>query len=76
MIEQLVILPDAEHDLGKAYEWYEDRDAGLGEEILVRVEACFRLIRTVPEGFRTVTKDYRRATDPTLPVRDLLQVHP
>jgi hypothetical protein len=34
-----LIRPEAESDLMAAYRWYEDKDAGLGEEFLRTVEA-------------------------------------
>ena len=40
-----VIAPEAELDIVRAYVWYEDRRAGLGEEFLSSVDACLESIR-------------------------------
>ena len=52
MSNQLVILPEAEQDLAEAYDWYEGRRAGLGDEFLTCVEACFQAIRRAPRRMR------------------------
>jgi len=35
----LVVAPEAQHDLMEAYAWYERRRVGLGEEFLRSVDA-------------------------------------
>jgi plasmid stabilization system protein ParE len=61
MVSNLVILPSAERDIEEAYTWYEGRAPGLGEDYLRRVDNCLLSIRTTPEAFRLVKKDFRRA---------------
>ncbi|HXH09488.1 MAG TPA: hypothetical protein VNP04_06975 [Alphaproteobacteria bacterium] len=34
MAAELIIAPEASHDLAEAYAWYEGRRVGLGEEFL------------------------------------------
>ena len=41
----LVIRPDAEADLVEACLWYEEQRAGLGIELLNRVEAALEAIQ-------------------------------
>lgn len=36
---ELVIRPEAEHDLREAFIWYEDKRSGLGYDFLLQVEA-------------------------------------
>jgi len=56
-----VIAPEAELDIVRAYVWYEDRRAGLGEEFLSSVDACLESIRRRPEMYPVVHQDYRRS---------------
>jgi toxin ParE1/3/4 len=45
----LVIEPEAEDDLTKAYRWYERQTPGLGRKFLECVEEVFDRIRRTPE---------------------------
>jgi plasmid stabilization system protein ParE len=58
---ELVIAPDAELDIAEAYDWYEGRRAGLGEEFLSSVDACLESIRRRPEMYPVVHEGYRRS---------------
>ena len=40
MPAELIVAPEAEQDIAEAYEWYEGRRAGLGEEFMSSVDAC------------------------------------
>jgi hypothetical protein len=48
-----VLLPATKRDVKKGYEWYEEQQAGLGEEFLERVGACLSAIEENSTG-RTV----------------------
>jgi len=48
-------------DLAGAYEWYEERCAGLGEEFLTAVDTSFNAIQEYPEMFVRVHNEVRRA---------------
>lgn len=61
MTAELVLAPEAEQDLSDAYDWYENRRHGLGEEFLSCVDACIQRIRRMPELHAKVHEDYRRA---------------
>lgn len=41
---KVVIRPEAENDLMKAFSWYEDKRNGLGYDILLQVDAGIRFI--------------------------------
>jgi len=58
---ELVVAPEAESDIVAAYDWYEGRRAGLGEEFLSSVDACLESIRRRPELYRVVHEAYRRS---------------
>ena len=61
MAVELVIAPEAEQDLAEAYVWYEARQAGLGESLLSRIDACLQAIRRNPEMYDFAHENYRRA---------------
>jgi plasmid stabilization system protein ParE len=61
MAAELVIAPEAEGDIDEAYAWFEGRRIGLGEDFLVRVDACLRAICRLPEMHAVVYKGYRKA---------------
>lgn len=61
MAADLILAPEAEQDIGDAYDWYERRRPGLGEEFLGCVDACIQRICRTPDLFGTVHKEYRRA---------------
>ncbi len=61
MAAELILAPEAEQDLAAAYDWYEERRIGLGEEFLSRVDACIQAILRTPEIHGIVHERYRRA---------------
>jgi plasmid stabilization system protein ParE len=56
-----IVRPAAEADIEEAALWYELRAAGLGDDFLSAVDACFERIRRTPEGFQQVYNRARRA---------------
>jgi plasmid stabilization system protein ParE len=50
-----------QHDLDAAFDWYEQRRSGLGEEFLFSVQSTLRSIEQFPEMFVSVHRDVRRA---------------
>ena len=57
----VLLVREAEHDIAAAYEWYEDRRPGLGEDFLSAAEACIEGIRRNPEMCGIAFETYRRA---------------
>jgi plasmid stabilization system protein ParE len=53
---ELVIAPEAELDIAEAYDWYEGRRAGLGDEFRRSVDACLESIRRRPEMYLSSTR--------------------
>lgn len=45
----LIVRPEAEEDLRKAFSWYEDNRKGLGYDFLLQVDAGINFIRRSPE---------------------------
>jgi plasmid stabilization system protein ParE len=56
----LIIAAEAEKDLAEAYQWYEKRRAGLGDDFLSAVDACVQAICRTPEMHQAIYKNYRR----------------
>jgi plasmid stabilization system protein ParE len=48
-------------DLAEAYDWYEEREEGLGETFLDAFEARVEAIRENPRSFPVVHRDVRRS---------------
>jgi len=54
--------PDIEKDYSQAYEWYEDKLAGLGERFIKAVRRKIEQIAEHPQAFgRRADKTYREA---------------
>ena len=61
MDAKLIFAPEAEQDIAEAYNWYEGRRLGLGEEFLGCVDASICKICRNPQLYPTIHEDYRRA---------------
>lgn len=61
MTRRFIIRPRAERDIQSAYEWYESREPGLGEEFLEAVQNKLEMIRELPESCPVIYRDVRRA---------------
>ena len=60
MAARLVVAREAAHDIEEAYNWYEGRRVGLGEDFLSAVDACIQAIGREPEMYAKTHEDYRR----------------
>jgi len=61
MAKSLIILPEAELDITEAYDWYQQRELGLGEEFLRCIDASIQTIKRNPETYVFAHEKYRRA---------------
>ncbi len=61
MIYEVLLRPEAEADIGEAYQWYEEQAEGLGEEFLRAVDACFSSLQRTPMAWPATYKDMRRS---------------
>ncbi|PHJ61997.1 toxin, RelE family protein [Nostoc linckia z18] len=61
MSYQLIISPEAELDIQDAFEWYEQRDSGLGSEFVRAIDSCLALIGRNPLAYPVVYRQARRA---------------
>ena len=60
MAVELVFAPEVATDIAEAYDWYEGRRTGLGEDFLSCVDACVRAICREPEIHGKVQENFRR----------------
>jgi plasmid stabilization system protein ParE len=60
MAVELIMAPEAEQDITEAYNWFEGRRAGLGEDFLGCIDACIQAICRTPEMHARVYQNYRR----------------
>ena len=56
----VIFQPAAELELQEAYDWFEEREAGLGTEFMRCVDACVQTIRRYPEIFPATHKHVRQ----------------
>ncbi len=61
MDERPVILPASEQDLQNAYDWYEEREPGVGERFLSRAASAFRRIQLNPDRYPVKIGRFRRS---------------
>lgn len=51
MTRRLIVRPEAEADITRAAIWYEDREQGLGQEVLSEIRAAISRALENPEAF-------------------------
>jgi plasmid stabilization system protein ParE len=61
MIERVICTPEAEQDVADAYNWYEAREPGLGEDFLRCIEARVLEIQRHPHLYPVALNEFRRA---------------
>ena len=61
MNRELIVRPEAEADLARAFTWYEGRLRGLGYDFLNNTDAAVRGIMRNPELYPIVHHGIRRA---------------
>ncbi|MDJ0763718.1 MAG: type II toxin-antitoxin system RelE/ParE family toxin [Myxococcota bacterium] len=60
-MREVILRPEAERELTEAYQWYQERRSGLGDEFLLCVDAVIQQARRSPEMYRVAHRDVRRA---------------
>jgi plasmid stabilization system protein ParE len=55
VIQRIIFKPQARFDVAEAYEWYEQRDPGLGAEFMRAVDSCVHQIQRHPEMYPVVS---------------------
>jgi hypothetical protein len=57
---QVVSHPEADQELEAGAQWYEERQAGLGDDFLDEFERTLHRIVAEPERWRTIWGDHRK----------------
>ena len=63
-MKQVIVRPAAAADIEEAYEWYERRRRGLGEEFLTALRSTLDSVVAQPEAFAVIHRATRRALVP------------
>ena len=61
MIERVIFTPEADNEVADAYNWYESREPGLGEEFLRCMEACLQVVQRHPFAYPVAVDEFRSA---------------
>lgn len=72
----MLITPEAEADLADARRWYERQREGLGEQLLLCVEAALDRIQRMPEAAPEVYPGVRRVSVPRFPYGAFYRIDP
>ena len=57
----------AQRELAETWEWYEERQMGLGDRFVNEVTSRIQKIEENPEGYPTRYKNYKEAPVPVFP---------
>ena len=71
---EIVFHPEATREYIDAYEWYEEKQAGLGERFILSIDEAIGEIITHPSAGRIETSDYRIKMVETFPYIILYEV--
>jgi toxin ParE1/3/4 len=58
---RLIIRPDAEVDIAEGYDWYEQKQQGLGLEFMAAVSVAINSAHSDPHRFPCIFRQLRRA---------------
>lgn len=61
MSRELVFHPGVEDEVREAYQWYENRQTGLGDEFLTALEVVYSALRATPEQHQILEQDIRHS---------------
>ncbi len=56
----MIIKPRAAAMMQEAYWWYEEQKEGLGEDFLTELDSYFSKVKSNPEYFGKIRKDFRQ----------------
>ena len=61
MNNKIIYIPDTEEDIADSYDWYENRELGLGENFLRSIEARLSIMQRHPCLFPVALDEFRHA---------------
>jgi len=76
MIRPLVFRRRVGEDLARAYQWYDARRRGHGDEFLAGVGTTFDAIERLPSTFARIHGEVRRAVVSKFPYAVFFQIEP
>lgn len=56
----ILLEPKALIEIQEAFNWYEEQKDSLGYELIIELEACYKLLIDNPERFSYINSTYRR----------------
>jgi plasmid stabilization system protein ParE len=71
----LVFHPAVQGEIDDAYGWYEQQQAGLGQDFLAALDEVFNRLQQTPEAHQVIYKDLRRALPRRFPYGIYYRVH-
>ena len=74
-MKSLVFRPAAAADIEDAFQWYESRQIGLGEEFLEAVQEAVRVVQAHPERYPVLWRHTRRALLERFPYGLYYRIH-
>jgi toxin ParE1/3/4 len=72
----LTFHPAVHDELDDAYQWYEQRRTGLGDDFLAAIEEVFRRIAATPAIYGTVFQNVRCRLPRRFPYAVYYRIHP
>ena len=69
MAFHLIIKEEAEEEIRVGYDWYEERQHGLGAQFKSELDEYFKRISASPQHFAAVYKNYHHAVLQKFPFR-------
>jgi plasmid stabilization system protein ParE len=61
MTYKIIVRLEAQHEIQEAFDWYEERNEGLGAEFLRAADACLSGVQRNPEVYQIVHGEVHRA---------------
>jgi plasmid stabilization system protein ParE len=71
----LVFHPAVHGEIDDAYRWYEQQQAGLGQDFLAALDEAFNRLQQTPEAHQVIYRDARRALPRRFPYGIYYRVH-
>ncbi|MBE7178518.1 MAG: type II toxin-antitoxin system RelE/ParE family toxin [Mucilaginibacter polytrichastri] len=66
-MKDLVVLERASFMAREAYIWYEQQQENVGERFISEIEEAYNRLRSNPESYALITKNYRQLKLPGFP---------
>jgi plasmid stabilization system protein ParE len=71
----LVFHPAVQDEVDEVYRWYEQKQAGLGDDFLAALEEVYNRLQQTPEAHQVIYGDVRRALPRRFPYGVYYRVH-